>query len=47
MLDDIVFYGREFYLDLPIYSSGEIAKIEAQTSNFELRLALPIRISIS
>lgn len=47
MVDDIIFYGREFYLDLPLYSSGIITRIEAQSNNFELRLALPPRISIS
>lgn len=46
MVDDILFYSNEFYLDLPSYSSGNILKIEAQSEYYVLRLALPPRISI-
>jgi hypothetical protein len=47
MIDDILFYSNEFYLELPTYSSGTINLIEAQSDYFVLRLALPERISIS
>jgi hypothetical protein len=47
MVDDIVFYGQYFFMDLPIFSSGTIVLIEAQTEYFPLKLALPERISIS
>jgi hypothetical protein len=49
MINDILFYGSEFYLELPTYSSGTInAPIEWYgADDFELRLALPERISLS
>ena len=47
MVDDIIFYSGYFFYDLPVYSSGTIARIEAERSYFILRLALPERISIS
>ena len=47
MVDDIIFNSNYFFYDLPVYSSGTIARIEAQSSYFVLRLALPERISIS
>jgi len=47
MLNDIVFYGIFFYTDLPVYSSGTPSLIEAESSYFPVRLALPERISIS
>jgi len=47
MVDDIIFYGTEFYINLLTYSSGTISRIEAQSEYFVLRLALPERISIS
>lgn len=47
MIDDIVFYSNEFFIELPVYSSGTIAFIEAQTEYYVIRLALPERISIS
>lgn len=46
MIDDIVFYSAFFFLELIDYDPGTIALIEAQTNGFELRLALPERISI-
>lgn len=47
MVDDILFEGKYFFLELPTFSSGTINRIEAQSSLFTLRLALPERISIS
>jgi len=47
MVDDIVFYSNEFYLNLPALESGTIARIEIATEYFLVRLALPERISIS
>lgn len=47
MVNDIIFSSKYFFLNLPIYDSGTIAKIEAESSYFTLRLALPERISIS
>lgn len=47
MIDDAIFEGGFFYLDLPIYDSGTPALIEAESSYYPLRLALPERISIS
>lgn len=47
MIDDAIFEGGFFYLDLPIYDSGEVALIEPDGSYYELRFALPERISIS
>ena len=46
MVDDIIFSSSYFFLNLPVYSSGVINKIEAQSEYFSLRLALPERISI-
>jgi hypothetical protein len=46
MIDDIIFYSNEFFIELPTYSSGSVAFIEAQTEYFVVRLALPERISI-
>lgn len=46
MVDDIVFYSNEFYLNLPALESGTIARIEAQSEYYTLRLALPERISV-
>lgn len=45
-MDDIVFYSQYFYLDMPVLEAGTITKIEAQSTWFVLRLALPERISI-
>lgn len=47
MIDDAIFEGNAFYLDLPLYDSGTPLLIEAEQSYYELRLALPERISIS
>lgn len=47
MIDDIIFNSHYFYINLPIYSSGQINKIEAESTYFILRLALPERISVS
>jgi len=47
MINDMLYYSNEFYLDLPIYSSGVISFIEANTNFFLVRLSLPERISIS
>ena len=47
MIDDIIFNSNYFFINLPIYSSGSVAKIEAQSTYFTLRLALPERISVS
>jgi len=47
MVDDIIFNSHYFFINLPTYSSGSIAKIEAESTYFVLRLALPERISIS
>lgn len=49
MIDDIVFYGAYFYIELPTYSSGNInTPIEWDgTGSLEIRLALPERISVS
>jgi hypothetical protein len=46
MVDDIIFHSNYFFIELPIYSSGSIARIEAQSEYFVIRLALPERISI-
>jgi hypothetical protein len=49
MIDDILFYSNEFYLELPTYSSGTVnSPIEWYGPNgFQLRLVLPERISVS
>lgn len=49
MVDDIIFHSNYFFLELPTYSSGTInSPIEWYgVGDFELRLALPERISIS
>jgi hypothetical protein len=46
MVDDIIFGGSYFFIGLPIYDSGTIARIEAQSEYYTLRLALPERISV-
>ena len=46
MIDDAIFYSNEFFIELPTYSSGTIAFIEAQTEYYVIRLALPERVSI-
>ena len=47
MVDDILFSSSYFFLNLPEYSSGTINRIEAESTYYILRLALPERISIS
>jgi hypothetical protein len=47
MIDDIIFNSRFFFIDLPIYDSGTITLIEAQSNYYVIKLALPERISIS
>ena len=46
MVDDIIFYSSEFYLNIPALESGAIARIEIATEYFLVRLALPERISV-
>jgi hypothetical protein len=46
MVDDIVFYSAFFFLELIDYNPGTVSLIEAQSNGFELRLALPERISV-
>jgi hypothetical protein len=46
MVDDIVFYGAYFFLELPTYSSGTIARIEAQSEYFEIRIPKKEAVSI-
>jgi hypothetical protein len=46
MVDDIVFYSNYFFIDLPIYSSGSLALIEAQTEYFVIKIPQPERISV-
>jgi len=46
MVDDIIFSSGYFFYDLPVYSSGTITRIEAESSYFIIRLALPPRVSI-
>ena len=46
-MDDILFVSEFFFLDMPVQSPGTIVRIEAQTTYFVLRIALPERISIS
>jgi hypothetical protein len=38
MVDDIVFYGNCFFVELPLYGSGTITRIEAQTAYYEIRI---------
>ena len=38
MVDDIVFHSGYFFLELPTYSSGIIARIEAQSAYYEIRI---------
>jgi hypothetical protein len=45
-MDDIIFYSAYFFLDMPIQEIGTVSKLEPDGSWFELRLALPERISI-
>lgn len=45
MVDDIVFYGNYFFLELPLYNSGTITRIEAQTEYYEIRI--PNREAVS
>ena len=45
MVDDIVFYGNYFFLELPLYDSGTITRIEAQTGYYEIRI--PNREAVS
>lgn len=45
-MDDIIFYSAYFFLDMPEQEPGTISKLEPDRSYFELRLALPERISI-
>ncbi len=47
MVNDIIFHSNYFFIELPIYSSGSITRIEAQSEYFVIRLALPERISVS
>ena len=47
MIDDAIFEGGFFYIDLPIYDSGSVLLIEPDGSYYEIRLSLPERISIS
>ena len=47
MVNDILFEGKYFFLELPTFSAGTIKRIEAQSGYFVFRLALPERISIS
>lgn len=47
MINDILYYSNEYYLNLPIYSSGVVSLIEANTQFFLIRLSLPERINIS
>jgi hypothetical protein len=46
-MDDILFVCKFFFLDMPVQGPGSVARIEAPTSLFVLRIALPERISIS
>jgi hypothetical protein len=43
---DIIFDSSYFFLDMPVQALGAINAIEAPTTWFELRIALPERISI-
>lgn len=46
MVDDIVFESIYFFLDLPVYSSGVIARIEPDRSYFEIRIPNKEAVSI-
>ena len=46
MVDDIVFYGNYFFLELPLYDSGTITRIEAQTEYYEIRIPKREAVSI-
>jgi len=46
MVDDIVFYGNCFFLELPLYDSGTINRIEAQTEYYEIRVPNKEAVSI-
>ena len=46
MIDDIIFNSSYFFIDLPVYDSGNIARIEPNTAYFVIRIALPERISL-
>lgn len=46
MIDDIIFTGGYFFIELPIFSSGNVLLIEAQTVFFEVRLPDKEQISI-
>ena len=46
-MDDILFVSGFFFIDMPVAGPGSIERIEAQTTYFVLRIALPERISIS
>jgi hypothetical protein len=45
-MDDIVFYSAYFYFEMPVVADGTVSLIEAQSTYYTLRLALPERISI-
>jgi hypothetical protein len=46
MIDDIIFHSNYFFLELPTYSSGTIARIEAQSEYFEIRIPNKEAVSI-
>jgi hypothetical protein len=46
MIDDILFYSNEFFVELPTYSSGSIVLIEAQSEYFEIRIPNKEAVSI-
>jgi hypothetical protein len=46
MIDDITFYGAYFFTEIPSMPNGNIVALEAESSYFIIRLALPERIII-
>jgi hypothetical protein len=47
MVTDIIFDSHYFFISLDVYSTGNINRIEPESSNFFVRIPLPERISIS
>jgi hypothetical protein len=46
MIDDIIFNCNEFYVELPVFDSGNISLIDAQTEYFVITLPVPEAVSI-
>ncbi len=46
-MDDILFTGSSYFIDMPINTTWSISTIEPISDYFTIRVALPERISIS